>query len=99
MRNKRYLSKKKKGEALPPGQRVIDKILRWYRDHPGISDTPPRIDINKWSLHVGGLVEKPLKLNWEEFLKLPSFESVSDFHCVEGWSVKIAGGKEFGLKL
>ncbi len=85
---KSNLFNKKKSESLPPGQRAIDKIMRWYVDHPGISNTPPRIDLSNWSLNVDGLVEKPLKLNWKEFLKLPSFESVSDFHCVEGWSVK-----------
>jgi len=33
-------------------------------------------------------VENPLKLGWQEFLKLPAGESLSDFHCVEGWSVR-----------
>jgi DMSO/TMAO reductase YedYZ molybdopterin-dependent catalytic subunit len=36
---------------------------------------------------VDGEVEKRLKLGWEDFLKLPMVVSVSDFHCVEGWSV------------
>lgn len=28
-----------------------------------------------------------MRLNWDEFLRLPKGESLSDFHCVEGWSV------------
>ena len=29
----------------------------------------------------------PVKLSWTDILKLPKTASVSDFHCVEGWSV------------
>ena len=36
---------------------------------------------------MDGEVENPLKFGWAEFLALPQVESVSDFHCVEGWSV------------
>ena len=36
---------------------------------------------------VDGEVENPVKLSWNDFLKLPQTVSVSDFHCVEGWSV------------
>lgn len=29
----------------------------------------------------------PVKLSWAEVLQLPKSDSVSDFHCVESWSV------------
>jgi DMSO/TMAO reductase YedYZ molybdopterin-dependent catalytic subunit len=32
-------------------------------------------------------VENPVKLSWNDFMQLPKSVSVSDFHCVEGWSV------------
>lgn len=32
------------------------------------------------------MVENPLTLSYDEFLGLPKSESVSDFHCVTGWS-------------
>ena len=32
-------------------------------------------------------MENPVTLTWADFLKLPQTLSVSDFHCVEGWSV------------
>jgi DMSO/TMAO reductase YedYZ molybdopterin-dependent catalytic subunit len=32
-------------------------------------------------------VANPVKLGWDDILKLPKTVSVSDFHCVEGWSV------------
>jgi len=72
---------------LPPGQTPINRILRWYEDHPGIALTPPTVDLKTWVLTVEGEVEVPLRFSWDEFVKLPAVESVSDFHCVEGWSV------------
>jgi len=38
-------------------------------------------------LTVDGLVEKPLRFSYGELLSLPRTKQVSDFHCVEGWSV------------
>jgi len=35
---------------------------------------------------VEGLVENPVHLSYDEFLRLPKVERVSDFHCVTGWS-------------
>jgi DMSO/TMAO reductase YedYZ molybdopterin-dependent catalytic subunit len=76
-----------KDKELPPGQRPIKQILRWGIDHPGITSQNPKIDIEKWTLTIDGEVLNPAKLYWKDFLRLPKTESVSDFHCVEGWSV------------
>lgn len=57
----------------------------------------PKTGLIRWSgktkpepyrLVVDGLVEKPLSLSYSELLGLPQVAQVSDFHCVEGWSVK-----------
>jgi DMSO/TMAO reductase YedYZ molybdopterin-dependent catalytic subunit len=74
-------------KKLPPDQGEIDAILGWNIDHPGITHKNPPIDLERWVLGVDGEVENPVEFNWQEFLKLPSTESKSDFHCVEGWSV------------
>jgi DMSO/TMAO reductase YedYZ molybdopterin-dependent catalytic subunit len=74
-------------EKLPPGQTPIPKLLRWGIDHPGIIRSNPEIDLKTYVLTIDGEVEKPLKLTWNEILLLPKADSVSDFHCVEGWSV------------
>jgi DMSO/TMAO reductase YedYZ molybdopterin-dependent catalytic subunit len=76
-----------KTEKLPPGQRPIKRLLRWGIDHPGITRSNPKIDLKTYILEVSGEVEKPVKLRWDEVLRLPKVQSVSDFHCVEGWSV------------
>jgi DMSO/TMAO reductase YedYZ molybdopterin-dependent catalytic subunit len=41
-----------------------------------------------YCLVIGGLVEKKVELNYQELMKLPQVTQTSDFHCVEGWSVK-----------
>lgn len=75
-------------EKLPPGQHEIPAILRWNIDHPGIIPENPEIDLENWTIMVDGEVEKPITLSWHDFLQLPSIELKSDFHCVEGWSVR-----------
>jgi DMSO/TMAO reductase YedYZ molybdopterin-dependent catalytic subunit len=42
----------------------------------------------EYQLVVDGLVEKPVKFSYRELRSLPQVKQVSDFHCVEGWSVK-----------
>ena len=46
----------------------------------------PEIPLDTWTLEIGGLVENPFTLRWEQFLALPQAEDVSDFHCVTTWS-------------
>jgi DMSO/TMAO reductase YedYZ molybdopterin-dependent catalytic subunit len=46
----------------------------------------PDVPVEDWHLVVGGDVENPLTLTWEQFLALPQADDVSDFHCVTTWS-------------
>jgi len=46
----------------------------------------PAISTDTWKLDIGGLVESPVTLTWDQFLALPQTEDVSDFHCVTTWS-------------
>jgi DMSO/TMAO reductase YedYZ molybdopterin-dependent catalytic subunit len=79
--------KEKLNRRMPPNQRTIRTIMGWGTDHPGIVRVLPFVDKADWSLKVDGEVETPADLSWEEFLALPQTTSVSDFHCVETWSV------------
>jgi DMSO/TMAO reductase YedYZ molybdopterin-dependent catalytic subunit len=72
---------------LPPNQVATDHILRWGIDHPGITSTNPQLKLETYTLAIDGEVENPVKLSWNDFMKLPQTVSISDFHCVEGWSV------------
>lgn len=40
-----------------------------------------------WQLTIIGLVENPVTLTFADMLKLTRQDQVTDFHCVEGWSV------------
>jgi DMSO/TMAO reductase YedYZ molybdopterin-dependent catalytic subunit len=43
--------------------------------------------LQNWQLTIGGLVENPLTLSFADLLALPRQDQITDFHCVEGWSV------------
>src|ERR1700720_3376270 len=65
---------------LPPGQSLT---LKWPVLHEG---TVPRFDPKTWDFRVTGLVDKPLRLSWDEFTHLPMKEVTADMHCVTRWS-------------
>lgn len=75
------LEQKMKQEGrLPPGQSLT---LKWPVLH--YADVP-RFDPENWEFRTSGLVDAPLRLSWNEFLKLPTVQVTSDFHCVTRWS-------------
>jgi DMSO/TMAO reductase YedYZ molybdopterin-dependent catalytic subunit len=41
-----------------------------------------------YKLTVGGLVERPMKLDLDELQRMPQTELVRDFQCVTGWRVE-----------
>lgn len=40
-----------------------------------------------YKLVVDGMVKKPVELGYSDLRKLPLATQVSDFHCVEGWTI------------
>jgi DMSO/TMAO reductase YedYZ molybdopterin-dependent catalytic subunit len=84
----RKKKKDKEKPRLPPRQRWVDHILGWGTEHPGITPNLPNILKEEWRLKIEGEVETPMVLDWNGLLDLPQSVSVSDFHCVETWSVK-----------
>ncbi len=66
----------------------ILNILGWGTEHPRITPTLPNISKEEWKLEIEGEVEKQMILDWRGLMSLPQSVSVSDFHCVETWSVK-----------
>ena len=68
------------GDRLPPGQH---EVKNWPVLDLGVQ---PDIPLDKWSLNIEGVVEKPTRLSWDDFLALPQVEKVTDFHCVTTWS-------------
>lgn len=65
---------------LPPGQRQVTNF-------PVLDlGIQPEVSLDKWELKIHGQVENPVTLGWNDFLALPQFKDVSDFHCVTTWS-------------
>ena len=69
-----------KAGRLPPRQALT---LKWPVLHYG---SVPLFDPATWDFRVFGLVEKPIRLRWDEFNRLPRAQVTSDFHCVTRWS-------------
>jgi DMSO/TMAO reductase YedYZ molybdopterin-dependent catalytic subunit len=67
-------------ERLPPGQKLV---TNWPVLDLGIQPDVPK---DVWHLTIDGLVENPLRWSWSNFMAQPSFEDVSDVHCVTQWS-------------
>jgi DMSO/TMAO reductase YedYZ molybdopterin-dependent catalytic subunit len=80
--------------AQPEGVIISQDTLRAQRVPPGQSRSKkwPILDaygaprITDWSMKVWGLVNQPVKWNWEEFKALPRVKVFADFHCVTRWS-------------
>jgi DMSO/TMAO reductase YedYZ molybdopterin-dependent catalytic subunit len=52
-----------------------------------VADTMPTFDPATWKLEVGGLVDKPVTLDYEQLRALPRTHEIRSFHCVTGWTV------------
>jgi DMSO/TMAO reductase YedYZ molybdopterin-dependent catalytic subunit len=52
-----------------------------------VSDHMPTFDPQTWRLRVGGMVEKPASISYDQLRALPRSEQVTTFHCVTGWTV------------
>ena len=43
--------------------------------------------LDNWELEVDGLVSTPRRFSFEALMQLQRQDQITDFHCVEGWSV------------
>ena len=59
---------------------------------PGTVRTVDRQDLaellSNWELVVDGLVDEPMVFTFGDLIALSRQDQVTDFHCVEGWSVR-----------
>jgi DMSO/TMAO reductase YedYZ molybdopterin-dependent catalytic subunit len=68
-------------ERIPPGQFLTQKfpVLHY-------GSVPIYANLDKWDFRVFGLVDKTLRFNWDELMKLPQKTQTVDIHCVTRWS-------------
>jgi DMSO/TMAO reductase YedYZ molybdopterin-dependent catalytic subunit len=68
-------------DDLPPGQYDVGD------DWPVLTaEVTPRIDPEKWTMSVDGLVERPQTWSWADLHALPGSEYRGPIHCVTTWS-------------
>ena len=65
---------------VPPGQYETEQLEVL---HVGAI---PNFDPQTWNFEILGVANRPLLLSWDKFKALAKTESMSDFHCVTGWS-------------
>jgi len=72
--------KEKISEMIPQGQYAVAQLRVL---HVG---SVPQFDEENWDFEVYGLVRTPIKMSYTQLKELPNTVSISDFHCVTGWS-------------
>jgi DMSO/TMAO reductase YedYZ molybdopterin-dependent catalytic subunit len=66
---------------LPPGQYDVGS------DWPVLTaEATPRLDPDRWTMSVDGLVDNPHTWSWEDLHLMPQSEYQGDIHCVTTWS-------------
>jgi DMSO/TMAO reductase YedYZ molybdopterin-dependent catalytic subunit len=53
-----------------------------------VTGSIPAFDRSTWRLNVGGLVDHPMTISYDELRAMPRVNQISTFHCVTGWTVK-----------
>jgi DMSO/TMAO reductase YedYZ molybdopterin-dependent catalytic subunit len=73
------------GFDFRPGPGTDPIFDGWYEN---TVDAQNLVDIlASWTLTVDGMVSKPLSLRFVDLVAVDRQDQVTDFHCVEGWSV------------
>ena len=78
-----FTGRRRGGEPgrLPPGQYDVGS------DWPVLTaELTPRVDLDRWSMTVNGLVEQPQSWTWDQLRALPPGRYDGDIHCVTTWS-------------
>jgi DMSO/TMAO reductase YedYZ molybdopterin-dependent catalytic subunit len=72
---------KERDPRLPPGQYDVGD------DFPVLSaEVTPRLETDRWTMSVDGLVTDPQTWSWEGLHRLPESEFRGNIHCVTSWS-------------
>jgi len=65
---------------IPPGQHEV-------KDFPVLSAGPtPKVRLDQWSFSIEGLVRKPVRLNWQQYLSMATEQFTVDISCVTKWT-------------
>jgi len=77
-----------------PTPMTTEKLATTYNNfyefgsHKNIWREAQKLPIRPWTIKIGGLVEKPIEISFDELIaKMPLEERVHRFRCVETWSM------------
>jgi DMSO/TMAO reductase YedYZ molybdopterin-dependent catalytic subunit len=68
--------------------RTVEKEVFRFDQATGTVRWSDRNAAEPYRLIVDGLAERPMSFTYKDLASLPRTDQTSDFHCVEGWSVK-----------
>jgi len=74
------------GTISPVAEAVLPIPSKGWRIYT-IASTMPVFDPATWRLKIGGMVDQPQEMSYDQLRALPQESQVSDFHCVTGWTV------------
>jgi DMSO/TMAO reductase YedYZ molybdopterin-dependent catalytic subunit len=83
-------------ESFPT--RKVEKKDFGFDPDSGLIEWKSKARKEEYTLIIAGLVSEPTKLNYADLRKLPLVTQVSDFHCVEGWTVPKVSWTGFRFK-
>ncbi len=66
-------------KELPPEVTPNEQFYVVSKNPPGFD---PTVDVNKWSLEVGGLVARPRRFTYAELRALPAVEQMQTLECI-----------------
>jgi len=74
----------KKGDGVFPNIENLALEITPNRDFYKVSKNAfdPQVDPRRWKLEIGGLVDKPLSLNYEDIKAMPSVEQYATLACI-----------------
>jgi sulfoxide reductase catalytic subunit YedY len=68
----------------------FNNYYEFTTDKERVKDRVSRFQPNPWTLDIGGLVAKPMKLDLDDLVKrIPIEERVCRFRCVEAWAMAV----------
>ena len=76
-----FTGRRQRDPRLPPGQYDVGA------DWPVLTaEVTPRIEPERWTITVDGLVDTPTTWTWAQAHELPASRYEGDIHCVTTWS-------------
>jgi DMSO/TMAO reductase YedYZ molybdopterin-dependent catalytic subunit len=75
-----------------------NKGVHEFPEYFTVTDSYPKVTLDKYRLQVDGLVATPNSITFEQLIALPATKQIKDFQCVTGWAVANVGWEGIHLR-